>query len=133
MLVLTRKAQETIHIGDKITIRVVRIQGNTVRVGIEAPNEVRVMRGEVLARAHGEPSADGPCPSANAEATEGAGTERNAEGQTSPDRGAARFECSAGSFPLRASRLRRRSRPQVSAPIPPEVAASSPVCFGPSA
>ena len=50
MLVLTRKLQERIHIGENITITVVRIQGNTVRVGIEAPGDVRVVRGEVVAR-----------------------------------------------------------------------------------
>lgn len=50
MLVLTRKLQEQIHIGDSITITVVRIQGNTVRVGIEAPKEVRVIRGEVAVK-----------------------------------------------------------------------------------
>ena len=47
MLVLTRKIQEKIHIGDNVTITVVRIQGNTVRVGIEAPQDVRVIRGEI--------------------------------------------------------------------------------------
>ena len=48
MLVLTRKLQETIQIGENITITVVRIKGNTVRVGIEAPRDVRVARGEVF-------------------------------------------------------------------------------------
>ena len=48
MLVLTRKLQEKIHVGDDITITVVRIKGNTVRVGIEAPSQVRVVRGEIL-------------------------------------------------------------------------------------
>ena len=47
MLVLTRKSQEKIHIGDHVTITVVRIKGNTVRVGIEAPHDVRVIRGEI--------------------------------------------------------------------------------------
>ena len=47
MLVLTRKTQERIQIGDSVTITVVRIKGNTVRVGIEAPQEVRVVRGEL--------------------------------------------------------------------------------------
>lgn len=47
MLVLTRKTQERIQIGDNVTITVVRIKGNTVRVGIEAPQEVRVVRGEL--------------------------------------------------------------------------------------
>ena len=50
MLVLTRKQQERIHIGENITITVIRIKGNTVRVGIEAPHDVRVMRGEATAR-----------------------------------------------------------------------------------
>lgn len=50
MLVLTRKLQERIHIGENITITVVRVQGNTVRIGIEAPGDVRVVRGEVAAR-----------------------------------------------------------------------------------
>jgi carbon storage regulator CsrA len=47
MLVLTRKLQEKIYIGDNVTITIVRIQGSTVRVGIEAPDDVRVMRGEI--------------------------------------------------------------------------------------
>ena len=50
MLVLTRKLQETIQIGENIKITVVRIKGNTVRVGIEAPRDVRVARGEVFTR-----------------------------------------------------------------------------------
>jgi len=54
MLVLTRKLQERIHIGENITITVVRIQGNTVRVGIEAAGDVRVVRGEVVARDEAE-------------------------------------------------------------------------------
>jgi carbon storage regulator CsrA len=50
MLVLTRKLQERIHIGDQITVTIVRIQGDRIRLGIEAPKNVRVMRGEVSAR-----------------------------------------------------------------------------------
>ena len=47
MLVLTRKLQETIRIGDEITIYVLRVKGNTVRLGIDAPRRVRVIRGEL--------------------------------------------------------------------------------------
>jgi carbon storage regulator CsrA len=47
MLVLTRKPQEQIRLGNNVTITVVRIQGNTVRLGIEAPHDVRVIRGEI--------------------------------------------------------------------------------------
>ena len=51
MLVLTRKAQEKIQIGDKITVTIVRIKGQAVRVGIDAPENVRIMRGELAAAA----------------------------------------------------------------------------------
>jgi carbon storage regulator len=47
MLVLTRKYQEKIHIGDNITITVLRTKGKAVRLGIEAPPEVPVIRGEL--------------------------------------------------------------------------------------
>ncbi len=47
MLVLTRKRQEQIRIGENITLTILRIKGNTVRVGIEAPRDVRVIRGEL--------------------------------------------------------------------------------------
>jgi carbon storage regulator CsrA len=50
MLVLTRKRHEQIRIGDSITLTILRIKGNTVRVGIEAPRGVRVMRGELPTR-----------------------------------------------------------------------------------
>jgi carbon storage regulator CsrA len=49
MLVLSRKAEETIHIGDDVVITIVRIKGQTVKVGIDAPREVRVRRGEHIA------------------------------------------------------------------------------------
>lgn len=51
MLVLTRKQKETIKIGDNITITILRMKGQTVRVGIEAPRDVRVVRGELNALA----------------------------------------------------------------------------------
>lgn len=47
MLVLTRKYQEKIRIGDNITITVLRAKGKAVRLGIEAPSNVRVIRGEL--------------------------------------------------------------------------------------
>ena len=47
MLVLTRKHQEKIRIGDHITITVLKTKGKTVRLGIEAPTEVPVIRGEL--------------------------------------------------------------------------------------
>ena len=47
MLVLTRKIHEQILIGSDITLTVVRVHGNAVRIGIEAPRHVRVIRGEL--------------------------------------------------------------------------------------
>ena len=49
MLVLTRKQQQRIQIGDNVTITILRVKGQTVRVGIEAPEEIRVLRGELPA------------------------------------------------------------------------------------
>ena len=47
MLVLTRKLDEQIRIGKDVTITIVRLHGNTVRIGIDAPRDVRVERGEL--------------------------------------------------------------------------------------
>jgi carbon storage regulator CsrA len=47
MLVLTRKLDEAIQIGDNIKITVLRVKGNTVRIGIEAPKHVKVVRDEL--------------------------------------------------------------------------------------
>ena len=47
MLVLTRKTGESIIIGDGIEVRVENIDGNTVRLGINAPKEIPVYRQEV--------------------------------------------------------------------------------------
>ena len=47
MLVLTRKPDESIVIDGQITVRILRVKGNTIRLGIEAPNEVAIRRGEL--------------------------------------------------------------------------------------
>ncbi len=47
MLVLTRKANEQIQIGDSVVVTILRIKGQSVQVGIEAPREVLVLRGEL--------------------------------------------------------------------------------------
>jgi carbon storage regulator len=46
MLVLTRKVGERIQIGADITVTVVRIEGNKIRIGIEAPTEIPIKRTE---------------------------------------------------------------------------------------
>ena len=47
MLVLSRKQDEKIMIGDEITLMVISIQGDKVRLGIDAPKEVSIHREEV--------------------------------------------------------------------------------------
>ena len=47
MLVLTRRRDESIVIGDEIEVRVLSVGGETVRLGIEAPREIPVFRKEV--------------------------------------------------------------------------------------
>ncbi len=47
MLVLSRKEGEQLLIGDNIVLTVNRISGNRVAIGIEAPREVRIVRGEL--------------------------------------------------------------------------------------
>lgn len=48
MLVLTRKVLERLYIGSEICVTVVRLEGNQVRLGIEAPRHVPVVREELL-------------------------------------------------------------------------------------
>ena len=47
MLVLTRKLQEQIKIGNEIVITILQVRGQSVRVGIQAPKDVRVLRAEL--------------------------------------------------------------------------------------
>lgn len=50
MLILTRRIGESLMIGDQITITVLNIKGNQVRLGIDAPKDVSVHREEVYQR-----------------------------------------------------------------------------------
>lgn len=47
MLVLTRKPRQQIMIGDKIVVNVVEVQGENVRIAIDAPKDVKIYRGEI--------------------------------------------------------------------------------------
>ncbi len=47
MLVLSRKPREKVVIGDRITVTVVEVKGNQVRLGIEAPDQIRILRAEL--------------------------------------------------------------------------------------
>ena len=60
MLVLTRKLMEKLFIGDDICVTVVRLEGGQVRLGIDAPREVTVVRAELVPeRASPRPKAEG--------------------------------------------------------------------------
>lgn len=48
MLILSRKTNETIKIGDEIELRVLEIKGETVRIGIDAPKSMEILRGELI-------------------------------------------------------------------------------------
>ncbi len=48
MLILTRKIGETLVVGDNVKIKVLGVKGNQVRIGIEAPEEVKVHRKEIF-------------------------------------------------------------------------------------
>lgn len=50
MLILTRRAGETIMVGDDVTITVLGIKGNQVRLGVNAPKEIAVHREEIYER-----------------------------------------------------------------------------------
>ena len=50
MLILTRRAGETLTIGDDVSITVLGVKGNQVRLGIKAPKEVAVHRQEIVDR-----------------------------------------------------------------------------------
>ena len=60
MLVLSRRSTERIQIGDNVAVTVLEIRGNIVRIGIDAPTEVRVLRSELREALPNGPSDVGP-------------------------------------------------------------------------
>ena len=62
MLVLSRKVGERILIGDNISVTVVRITGGGVRIGVEAPENMTVIRQELKGQRDDDRAAPGPLP-----------------------------------------------------------------------
>ncbi len=51
MLVLTRRLNQSLTIGSDITISVIEIRGSQVRIGVSAPSDIPILRGEVFEKA----------------------------------------------------------------------------------
>jgi carbon storage regulator len=75
VLILTRRVGEAVMIGDEVTVTVLRVKGNQVRLGVNAPKSVSVQREEIfhrIKREHGDagPEAESESETVESEATE---------------------------------------------------------------
>ncbi|MGF1526030.1 MAG: carbon storage regulator CsrA [Candidatus Competibacterales bacterium] len=64
MLILTRRVGETLMIGDEVTVTVLGVKGNQVRIGVNAPKDVPVHREEIYERIKREQEGGNSGPSA---------------------------------------------------------------------
>ena len=69
MLILTRRVGETVMIGEEVTVTVLRVKGNQVRLGVNAPKSISVQREEIFHRIKGETAQGGNIEAQNTEAT----------------------------------------------------------------
>lgn len=59
MLILTRRVGETLMVGDDVTVTVLGVKGNQVRIGVNAPKDVSVHREEIYQRIQREKAEEG--------------------------------------------------------------------------
>lgn len=102
MLVLTRKINQQIRLNDDITITVLRAKGNSVRIGIDAPRSVRVVRGELELQGESEPAP---------ETLQLEAMDEEALQQTAPTASATSTEAEPSVYPM------RTTKPLASAPL----------------
>jgi carbon storage regulator len=70
MLILTRRVGETVMIGNEVTVTVLGVKGNQVRIGVNAPKDVAVHREEIYERIKREEEGDPSTHSSDAEVTD---------------------------------------------------------------
>jgi carbon storage regulator len=127
MLVLSRKTKQQIQIGSNITITILEVKGQTVRVGIQAPSEISVLRTELIEKVAREAARD----AADATSQKRAGESRRLAGGLGP---ADPFDRNAQQNPDSAPQTPRCRAPRaVTAPLathPQRTGTASPATVG---
>lgn len=105
MLVLSRKTQEKIRIGDSIVVTILSVKGNSVRVGIEAPRSVRIVRSEL------EPLSESPAQSSDKSVAAAPAAPVPAPMEMAEEADEIAGLCSPGHFPATQNRISGMSAP----------------------